>query len=206
MTCTSPATCSPSCPSRTGTWSPRCSARSSPSPTPHPRPHQPTSQSDESCHLAGMIRCEIPAKSAGSTPVFDIARWLDDLASGGKYSRRSVVIFRMVLRAALADAVESGDLRHSPAARVGMPMKVVKPGHQREAEAWTDDEVQAFLAAIAGHRWAAPIRLSVFDGLRRSELLGLRWSAVDLRKRTVRIERALIEVHGRPEWSEGKNA
>lgn len=28
----------------------------------------------------------------------------------------------------------------------------------------------------------------------------------DRRKRTVRIERALIEVHGRPEWSDGKNA
>jgi len=136
----------------------------------------------------------------------DIARWLDGLASGGKYSRRSVGIFRMVLRAALADAVESGELRRSPAARVGMPKKVVKPGHQRDAEAWTEEEVDAFLAAIAGHRWAAPIALSLFYGLRRSELLGLRWSAVDLRKQLVRIERALIEVHGRPEWSEGKNA
>lgn len=122
----------------------------------------------------------------------DIARWLDGLASGGKYSRRSVGIFRMVLRAALADAVESGELRRSPAARVGMPKKVVKPGHQRDAEAWTEEEVDAFLAAIAGHRWA-PIALSLFYGLRRSELLGLRWSAVDLRKHLVRIEHALIE-------------
>ena len=87
-----------------------------------------------------------------------------------------------------------------------MPRQVAKAGLQRDAEAWTEDEVQRFLAATAGHRWAAPIRLTVMYGLRRGELLGLQWSCVDLRKKTVRIERALIEVRGRPEWSDGKNA
>jgi integrase len=87
-----------------------------------------------------------------------------------------------------------------------MPRQVAKPGLQRETPAWNEEEVQRFLAAISDHRWAAPIRLSVLYGLRRSELLGLRWSAVDLKKHTVRIERALVEVHGRPEWSDGKNA
>jgi integrase len=102
--------------------------------------------------------------------------------------------------------VEAGELRRSPAARIGLPRHVVKPGRQREAQAWTDDEVDQFLASTSEHRWGAPIRLCVLYGLRRSEMLGLRWSAVDLKKRTVRVERALVEVHGRPEWSEGKNA
>jgi integrase len=87
-----------------------------------------------------------------------------------------------------------------------MPRQVTKAGHQRETEAWTDQEVQQFLAAIAGHRWDAPLRLAVLYGLRRSELLGLHWSAVDVKKGTVRIEQALVEVRGRPEWSSGKNA
>ncbi len=34
----------------------------------------------------------------------------------------------------------------------------------------------------------------------------MRWSTVDLKTGTVRIERALVEVRGRPEWSAGKNA
>jgi integrase len=72
-------------------------------------------------------------------------------------------------------------------------------------KAWTEEQVTTFLASIAEHRWAAPIRLSLLYGLRRSELLGLSWSAVDLRRPTVRIERALVEVHGRPEWTDGKN-
>lgn len=120
-------------------------------------------------------------------------------------SCRSISIFRMVLRAALDDAVETGLIRRSPAARVAMPHRVAKADRQREAEAWTTDELQRFLAASAHHRWAASIRLAALYGLRRSELLGLRWASVDLRRGSVTIDRALVEVHGRPEWSDGKN-
>src|SRR5665811_580200 len=113
---------------------------------------------------------------------------------------------RMVLRAALDDAVDLGELRRSPASRVGMPRNVAKTSRELNRTAWTEDELRQFLTSVAGHRWAGPIRLAALFGLRRSELLGLRWSAIDLRKGTVRIEQALIEVHGRPEWTEGKNA
>ena len=136
----------------------------------------------------------------------DVAQWLDELAAGGKMGRRSISIFRMVLRAALADAVDTGELRRSPAGRVAMPRVVVKPDLEREVDAWDDAALAKFLAAIEGHRWDGPFRLAVMYGLRRSELLGLGWSSVDLKKGTVRIERALVEVHGRPEWSDGKNA
>ena len=136
----------------------------------------------------------------------DVAQWLDELAAGGKMGRRSISIFRMVLRAALADAVDAGELRRSPASRVAMPRVVVKPDLEREVDAWDDAALAKFLATIEGHRWEGPFRLAVMYGLRRSELLGLGWSSVDLKKGTVRIERALVEVHGHPEWSDGKNA
>ncbi len=155
---------------------------------------------------AGHIREGLGAIRVDDLERDDVARWLEGLATGGKYARRSIQIFRMVLRAVLADAVESGDLRRSPAARVGMPRQVAKVAATDKPDAWSEDEMHQFFAAITGHRWEGPLRLAVLYGLRRSELLGLRWSAVDLRKGTVRIERALIEVHGRPEWSEGKNA
>jgi integrase len=110
-----------------------------------------------------------------------------------------------VLRAALADAVAAGELRRTPADRAGMPRTIVKP-ERGEVRAWTEEEAQQFLRSIAGHRWAGPIRLTLLYGLRRSELLGLSWSTVDVKQGTVRIERGLIEVHGRPTWSEGKSA
>lgn len=136
----------------------------------------------------------------------DVARWLEELASNGTFARRSIAIFRMVLRAALAEAVEEGELRRSPAARVPMPKTVAKADRAKEADAWDEAQMATFLASIEGHRWAAPIRLSTLYGLRRSELLALAWSNVDLDAATIRIERALVEVHGRPEWTDGKNA
>jgi integrase len=136
----------------------------------------------------------------------DVARWLDGLAAGGELSRRSIQILRMVLRAALADAVESGQLRRSPASRVGMPRQIAKAAREPEADAWTEEEVQRFVAATADHRWAAPIQLCVHYGLRRSELLGLRWSDLDLRNGVVRIERGLTEVNGVRHWTDAKTA
>ena len=136
----------------------------------------------------------------------DVARWLEQLASGGVLARRSIVIFRMVLRAALAGAVDDGRLRRSPAARVGMPRSVVKPDRYQEVEAWDEKQLNQFLEAIAEHRWSQPIRLEALYGLRRSELLGLHWKEINLTAATVRIEHALTEVHGRPVWTEGKNA
>ena len=135
----------------------------------------------------------------------DIARWLEGLAQGGHLSRRSISLGRTVLRAALADAVAAGELRRSPASRVAMPRNVVKVRVEREVDAWEEADVQRFLAATASHRWGAPLRLATLYGLRRSELLGLPWSAVDVKAGTVRIEQALIEVSGKVEWSPGKN-
>ena len=136
----------------------------------------------------------------------DVATWIDGMAAGGVFARRSIQIFRMVLRAALDEAVAEGRLRRSPAARVGMPRVVVKGDRVREVPAWTEDDVRKFLAATKDHRWYGPIRLDVLYGLRRSELLGLKWGDIDLKAGTVRVERGLTEVGGVPTWTDGKNA
>ena len=144
---------------------------------------------------AGHIRRDLGAVRVDRLGREDVARWLEGLAAGGHFARRSIVILRTVLRAALADAVAAGELRRSPADRVGMPGVVAKPDRDDQIKAWTEEEAQQFLRSIAGHRWSGPIRLTLLYGLRRSELLGLSWSAVDLKKGTLRIERGLTEVH-----------
>jgi integrase len=48
-----------------------------------------------------------------------------------------------------------------------------------ERTAWTRDEARAFLEVAASDRLAAVWRLALTSGLRRGELLGLRWSDVD---------------------------
>ncbi|MEX0797582.1 MAG: site-specific integrase [Acidimicrobiia bacterium] len=154
---------------------------------------------------AGHIKTGLGGLRADQLERDDIARWLEGLASGGRLSRRSIQIIRMVLRAALDDAVAVGELRRNPAARVAMPRQVAKASVGRDTEVWTESQIQRFLEAIGGHRWEGPLRLAVLYGLRRSELLGLRWKVVNLRTGVVRIERGVVDVAGRPEWSEGKN-
>lgn len=135
----------------------------------------------------------------------DVTRWIDGLAAGGKLSRRSVQICRTVLRAALAEAVDEGLLPRSPAARVPLPRVVAKPVVEKEAVAWTATEVDRFLAATADHRWAIAFRLGVLYGLRRSEVLALRWDDVDTIKSTLRIDESLVATNEGAAWSNAKN-
>lgn len=154
---------------------------------------------------AGHIRNALGAIRLDQLDREDVARWYEELAAGGLLNKRSITIVRRVLRAALEDAVDQGMIRRNPAGRVPVPKKVVKPERYREAYAWSDDEIRRFLSVVDDHRWGGPIRLSTLYGLRRSELLGLMWDDIDLVARTVSVNRGLIEVEGRPVWSEGKN-
>lgn len=140
---------------------------------------------------AGHISAGIGAIRLDRLEREDVAQWLDGLASAGTKSRRSIQIFRMVLRAALDEAVDTGDLSRSPAARVGMPRQVAKKDRVKEVDAWDEADLRKFLATAKAHRWGPPMRLAALDlyGLRRSELLGLQWSDIDVTKKTVRIER-----------------
>ena len=72
---------------------------------------------------------------------------------------------------------------------------------REEVRPWTRDEASAFLAASEGDRFHALFAVGVALGLRRGELLGLRWADVDLdggllhvRQSTQRIYRVGLVV------------
>lgn len=120
---------------------------------------------------AGHIQTGLGALRLDQLVREDVAAWLDGLAVGGGFSRRSMQIFRMVLRTALADAVDPGEIRRSPAARVGTPRWVAKPNRSRETAAWDESELQRLLRASADHRWGGPDLTRPTCG-NDSELLG----------------------------------
>lgn len=135
----------------------------------------------------------------------DVARWIDEIASAGKLSRRSIQICRNVLRAALADAVDEGLLRRSPAARVAMPREVAKPARERAVEAWSSKEIDKFLATTDEHAWAAAFRLAVLYGLRRSEVLALRWDDFNAKGGAIRVDEGLVATATGAVWTDAKN-
>ena len=65
----------------------------------------------------------------------------------------------------------------------------------REMAAWTREQAAAFRAHIRGHR-LEPLWLLTLCGLRRSEVLGLAWEAVDLEAGTVAIVQGRVAVAG----------
>ena len=116
------------------------------------------------------------------------------LATG--LSVRSVQIIHAVLRVMLAEAVRDELVERNVATIVRAPT-----GPREEVRPWSPDEATAFLAASGGNRLHALFAVGVALGLRRGELLGLRWADVDLdsgllhvRQSTQRIYRAGLVV------------
>lgn len=93
---------------------------------------------------------------------------------GGGLSDKTVHNIHRTLSKALEDAVEDGLLSRNPARGTH------KLPESPEQGSWTAEELRAFLDHVAGDRQYAMWRFAAFTGVRRGELVGLRWRDVDL--------------------------
>jgi integrase len=59
---------------------------------------------------------------------------------------------------------------------------------------WTADELAAFLAAVASELLSAIWRLSAMTGMRRGEILGLRWTDIELDAARLSVRHAVVAV------------
>jgi integrase len=115
------------------------------------------------------------------TPVH-VRRLYADLLRRG-LSPATVQVAHAVLHSALRQAHEDGRTLRNVAALVKAP-----PLPRREADVFHSEDVTRLLAAARGDRLEALYVLALTAGLRRGELLALRWVDVDLdRGRTVAV-------------------
>jgi len=111
---------------------------------------------------------------------------------GGTLSPRTVQYIHAVLRRALEQAYRDELVSRNVAALV-QPPRV--PGHEYR---WlTEEEARALLAAVRQDRFYAAYALALGLGLRRGELLGLRWEDVDLEEATLVVRRSLQRLNGK---------
>jgi integrase len=99
-----------------------------------------------------------------------------------------------LVRAALDSAVTTGLLPDNPAAAVRPPDPRKRPSARRRATSWTAGELATFLDASASDRHWMLFPLAAATGMRRGELLGLRWSDVDLDAGRLEVTQALTAV------------
>lgn len=91
-----------------------------------------------------------------------------------RLSARSVLRYHQVLHAALHQAVRWQLLTRNPADAVEPP----RP-NRREIRAMTPEQARTVMGAADATSLGPFVRLALFTGMRRGELLGLRWSDVD---------------------------
>jgi len=128
----------------------------------------------------------------------------DGRADGaGGLDPKSVLEVHVIMRKALADAARKGLVVRNVADGAEAP-KRRRP--KRVVRAWTAPQLQAFLLVARHHRLFAAFWLAATTGMRRSELLGLRWEDLDTDSGRLSVHRALVSVAYKLHESQGKTS
>lgn len=98
-------------------------------------------------------------------------------------SPKSIKNVHGVLHEALKKAVRLNYISTNPCDGCDLPRI-----ERHEIKPLTEAEVGLFLKAIQGHKYERLFTVMVFSGMRQGEALGLRWSRVDLKAGTIRID------------------
>lgn len=95
------------------------------------------------------------------------------------------------LHRALVDAVAWKYLTDNPASNVKPPRR---PRSRRQV--WKPDEIRTFLASVRDDRFAALFLMELTTGIRRGQVCGLKWDAVDLDNGEITVHNNRVVVGG----------
>ena len=125
----------------------------------------------------------------------------------GQLAAGTLVKHHNLIREALTTAVKWKLINQNVAEMVDPP----RPGH-KEMRALSSPEVHRLLDRCQGTPWYAIFHTLIWTGLRRSELLGLRWKDLDLLLATLRVTQVLHQlsdgtfVYTEPKTAKAKRA
>jgi integrase len=116
----------------------------------------------------------------------------------GPLSLKTVREVHVIMHRALEDAVRWEYIEVNPADRATPPSSTAAKNSRKESiRTWSAEEVHEFAQFAEDHPFYALWLLTASTGMRRSELLGLRWKDVDLDRGLVAIRQVLVKVGGR---------
>ncbi len=119
----------------------------------------------------------------------------------GGLSAQTVVHIHRVLRTALKRAVHWQLLARNPADAVEPP----RPA-KTEMQAFTEEETAKLFHVAERSTLSVPILIAVTTGVRRGELLALRWTDIDLNRAELTVRRSLQQTRDGLTFKEPKTA
>ena len=106
---------------------------------------------------------------------------------------KTVITIHGVLHKALDDAVRWNLVARNVSDAVSLPRLI-----RSEIQPLSREQAQKLLEVARGHRFEALLTVALVTGMRRGELLALRWQDIDLEHRSLQVRRtvSLIRGHG----------
>ena len=119
------------------------------------------------------------------------------LASGrrdgrGGLSVKTVRYVHLIIHKALKDALRKGSVLRNVADAADPPK--LSSAKRPEIRVWEAHELRHFLSLIEPHRLGGAFHVSSHTGMRRGELLGLRWMDVDVEAARLSVRQAIVSV------------
>jgi len=114
--------------------------------------------------------------------------------AGGRrpLSAKTIRYIHATIHNALEDAVDGGLVARNVANRAKPPRPARRSTN--DIQAWEPQELSSFLDRVRGTRLEAIWRLAAMTGMRRGEILGLRWRDLDLDAARLSVRHAVVAV------------
>ncbi|MFL5629584.1 MAG: tyrosine recombinase XerC [Ktedonobacteraceae bacterium] len=104
-------------------------------------------------------------------------------------SASTIICYHSVLHLALDMAVKWGIIPRNVCDLVSPPRR-----ERFEIQPLTTEQAEKLIYTVRGHKWEALFILALVTGLRRGEILGLKWQDIDFATGTLQVRRILSRV------------
>ena len=128
--------------------------------------------------------------------ILDFYNWLYSQGLKGN----TVVKYHANIRKALDYAVQTDLIQSNPAMKVGRPQQ-----EQFIADYYNQEELNNLFEVVKDTPLELIVYLTAFYGLRRSEVIGIKWSAIDFENKTITISHKVVTVTNEDEEVKTKN-